>query len=434
MIKRWLVLVLLLAVVPVRAEDASWPNWRGPTMQGHANDSRVPLVWGEKKNLAWKTPLPGSGNSTPIIWGERIFLTAASANGEERYVFCVNASDGKIVWKQTASKGVQPGKTHGWNGFASPSCTTDGKHVYAFFGTPGLFCYDMDGKKVWEHRFGVFTSETGWGTAASPFLFEDLVIQNCDNDGPGALRGNTPGETAAPEALVALDKTTGAVVWSTPRNQGRGFSTPCLIPTVQGRLDLVLNGPKGVWGYDPSTGKERWHCDRSDPDELARFGEPMPVFDSHALFVVSGRPGPCQAIQMPDSGNVTRTHVLWKSVRKGHRDVGSPILVDGRIYSVDSKATLSCTDFKTGKEIYNERLSQGKGQALASPVFVHGKLLFVLDDGVTIVVEPGPKFKVVERNRLGKGGALDFGASPAIANGRLFLRSQSYLYCIAEAK
>src|SRR5207253_1565455 len=152
----------------------------------------------------WKSALPGAGNSTPVLAGDRLFLTAASRNGDERFVLCVNIADGKILWKQTASTGVEPGKTHGMNGYASPSCATDGTNVYAFFGTPGLFCYDLDGKEVWKHNFGIFRSDQGWGTAASPFLFEDLVIQNCDNDG---------GPTAAPQALVALDKKTGKVRW-----------------------------------------------------------------------------------------------------------------------------------------------------------------------------------------------------------------------------
>ena len=172
---------------------------------------RVPLNWSETENLLWKTKLPGKGNSTPIIWGERVFLTASSPNGKERLVLCVSTRDGKILWQQTATGDAPPEKTYSWNGYASASCVTDGKYVYAFFGTPGLFCYDFDGKLVWKHDFGVFTSAAGWGTAASPFLFEDLVIQNCDNDGRTALPKTAQDRKAAPMALVALDKKTGAV-------------------------------------------------------------------------------------------------------------------------------------------------------------------------------------------------------------------------------
>jgi outer membrane protein assembly factor BamB len=419
-------LVSLFSVTP----PSTWPQWRGPGGQGVSEDPRVPLSWSDRDNLLWKTPLPGNGNSTPVVWGDRIFLTAAVGKGDERHVLCLSARDGKILWQQTASRGVDPGKTHPWNGYASASCATDGEHVYAFFGTPGLFCYDLDGRLVWKHTFGTFTSEAGWGTAASPMLFEDLVIQNCDNDGPRALPKGHVEEQAAPMALVALDKKTGKERWSTPRNQGRGFSTPRLMIMANGRVDLVLNGPLGVWGYDPHTGKERWRCLRSDPQDQHRFGEPMPVADAQSLFVLSGRGGPCQSVRLPGTGDVTGSHVRWELLRRGHRDVASPVLWEGRVYAADNKGMLTCYDLRDGHQLYSGRL--GNGQAVASPVVVRGKILFVLDDGVTAVVEPGPTFQVIRRNRLGQGMALDFNASPAIADGRLFLRSQSHLYCIAE--
>src|SRR5262249_31754016 len=158
-------------------------HWRGPSGQGYSDDTKVPLTWSEKANVLWKTALPGSGHSTPIVWGDRLFLTAAKDKGNERYVVCVGAADGKVLWSQLASKGAGVDKIHNWNTYASSSCATDGKYVFAFFGTPGLFCYDFEGKQIWKHSFGVFTSETGWGTGASPFVFENLVIMNCDNDG-----------------------------------------------------------------------------------------------------------------------------------------------------------------------------------------------------------------------------------------------------------
>jgi outer membrane protein assembly factor BamB len=425
--------LLLGSLLSVAEQPAAWPQWRGPSGQGYSDDTRVPLSWSESENVLWKTPLPGTGNSTPIVWGQRVFLTAASPDGDERWVLCLSATDGKMLWQQTASRGINPGRTHDWNGYASASCATDGERVYAFFGTPGLFCYDLDGRLLWKHSFGIFTSEQGWGTAASPFVFEDLVIQNCDNDGPQALpRGQEPTE-AAPMALVALDKKTGEVRWTAPRNQGRGFSTPRLLTAAGGRADLVLNGPLGVWAYDPHTGKERWRCTRSDPNDQNRFGEPMPVSDDETLFVLSGRPGTCQAVRLPGEGDLTGSHVLWHHERKGHRDVASPILWQGLVYAACNKGVLSCYDLASGRELYSERLS-GNAKAIASPVAVRGKLLFLLDDGMTAVVEPGPTFKVIRRNRLGEGKPLDFNASPAIADGRLFLRSQSHLYCIGEMK
>src|SRR5262249_15474536 len=165
----------------------NWAQWRGPSGQGYTPDKQVPLEWSATTNLLWKTKILGEGNSTPIIWGDRVFLTAASHDGRERHVLCVRATDGKHLWQRRAAKDDDPAKTHAWNGYASASCATDGARVYAFFGTPGLFCYDFDGNLIWKHPFGIFTTLPGWGDAASPFLYEDLVIQNCDNDGAAPL-------------------------------------------------------------------------------------------------------------------------------------------------------------------------------------------------------------------------------------------------------
>jgi outer membrane protein assembly factor BamB len=428
---RWLLpaVALSLLVVPFSAGDASkrqagpWAQWRGPSGQGHVEDANVPLTWSETKNVLWKTKLPGSGNSTPILWGDRIFLTAAGEGGAERYVMCLSTG-GKLLWKKTAADSVPLEPTHAWNGYASASVAVDGKHVVAFFGTPGVFCYDFDGKLLWKKNLGVFKSKRGWGTAASPFIYEDTVILNCDNDG---------GPGAAPAALVALETGTGKPRWSTPRDLGRGFGTPRLIKVVGGRTDLVLNGPLGVRGYEPKTGKELWRCDRTDPNDLARFGEPMPVDDGKRMFVLSGRSGPYQVLEMPGKGNVTATHVRHTGVRRNHRDVSSPVAWQGKVYTVDMKGVLSCFDFATGKELYSGLIGNRRNRSLASPLAVRGKLLWLLDDGVTVVIEPGDKLKVVGRNRLA-GTDLDFGASPAVANGRLYLRSQSYLYCIGEKK
>ena len=411
---------------------ARWPQWRGPSGQGYTNDANVPLTWSETENVLWKTKLPGRGNSSPIVWDDHIYLTAASPNGLERYVLCLSARDGRILWQQTASKGVPPGRTHGWNGYASASCVTDGERVYAFFGTPGLFCYSRDGKLLWKHSFGIFTTETGWGTAASPFLFEDLVIQNCDNDGSAALPRGHKATEAAPMALVALDKRTGKVRWLTPRDQGRGFSTPRLLAGPGGRSELLLNGPRGLWAYDPRSGKELWHCERFDPKESNKFGEPMPVGDAQMLYVFSGRPGPFQAVRPGGQGDVTKSGLLWQSRRRG-RDVASPILWGDSIYMADNKATLARFDRKTGAVRATVRLASD-AKVLASPIAVRGKLLFVLDTGETVVIEPGAKPKVVARNVLGTHRTLDFAGSPAVADGRLYLRSQSYLYCIGAKK
>jgi outer membrane protein assembly factor BamB len=427
------VLVIGSALQAAEPANRNWTHWRGPTGQGYSDDTRVPLTWSDTENLLWKTvTLPGQGNSSPIVWGDRIFLTSASKSGDERFVFCISTTGGKVLWQQRASQGGDAGKTHEWNGYASASCTTDGTHVYAFFGTPGLFCYNMEGKLIWKHDFGVFTADTGWGTGASPFLFEDLVIQNCDNDGPRGLKNGANPAKTAPMALVALDKKTGQVRWQTERNQGKGWSTPVLVPMPNGRIDLVLNGPFGVWGYDPRTGKELWHCERHRGEDSALFGEPLPAFKGDMLYASSGRPGPFQAIRLGGSGDLTASSIVWDKKRPNEsRDVASPILWGDYLYLADRRPNLTCYERTTGNIVFKkDRI--GAQPVCASPVAVRGKLLFLVEDGDMLVLEPGAEYKVVRHNKLTDD--TPFRASPAIVDGRMYLRSQSHLYCIGEKK
>jgi hypothetical protein len=386
------------------------------------NDDRVPLTWSETENVLWKTRLPGKGNSSPILHDDRVYLTSSTEGGATRSILCVRATDGKLLWEQVAAKNVPLEKTYPWNGHASSSCVADGKHVWAFFGSAGLYCYDRDGTFVWKKAFGTFYSAPGWGTAASPFLYKDTIIMNCDTD---ERRGS------APAVLIALEKTTGKERWRTPRDQGRGYGTPRLMKVTGGREDLVLNGPHGVWGYDPETGKERWRCTRTDINDQQRFGEPLPVDDGERMFIASGRPGPYQILKLPGEGDITSTHVLHAGVRKGHRDVSSPIVWQGHVYAVDTKGVLSCYNMKTGEELYSGLIGNRKNRSLASPLAMQGKLLWLLDDGMTIVVQPGSKLQIAGKNKL-PGEDLDYGASPAVVNGKLYIRSQSMLWCIGK--
>src|SRR5262245_10999327 len=222
-LSQWLVLVSLATfAAPSVAGDTNWPRWRGPQQDGHSADTNLPVKW-SADNVVWKTPLPGIGQSSPIIWGDRIFLTAALDKGKERLVFCVERTSGKILWQQSAWKG-NPELSHQLNGWASASCVTDGEVVVAFFGRGGLHAYSVDGKHLWSRDLGPF--ESPWGTAACPILVDDRVIQNCDSD-----------ENAY---LIALDKRTGKEVWRTKRRDYRGWSTPSAVEAGK-RRDMVPN-------------------------------------------------------------------------------------------------------------------------------------------------------------------------------------------------
>lgn len=405
------------------AKDPGWPSWRGPTHDGHATDQTVPLEWSRTKNLKWQVDMPGAGNSSPVVWGNRVFLTAATKDGTERWIVCIDRTSGKILWQRTVAKGLPTEPVHAWNTHASATCATDGERVYAFFGTPGLFCYDLDGKLLWSRDFGLLGSSTAWGAGAgSPVLFEDLVFVNGDQ---GALRGQTDekGVDYGPSWLWALDKRSGKVVWKTLRNQGMGWCTP-VIWSGAGRPELVLNGQLGVWSYDPRTGKELWHVHGRKDGE--GFGEVTPIWGHDLLFTFTGKPGPAWAIRPGGKGDVSKTHVAWQIQRKD-RDVSSPILVGDHIYTVSRIGVATCLEAKTGNEVWRERLG---GQPCASLLCVRGKVMILNEEGTAFIIEPGPHFKLLHENRLGQ--REEFRASPAVVDGQLLIRSTQRLYCIAN--
>src|SRR5262245_398879 len=280
--KRWAWVVVLGATLAIAAAavsaESNWPRWRGPRQDGHTTDANLPRQW-SAANIVWKTELPGIGQSSPIIWGERMFLTSALGRGEQRLVLCVDRKSGKILWQQTAWKG-EPEPSHVMNGWASASCVTDGQIVVAFFGRGGLHAYTAEGQPLWSRDLGRF--ESPWGTAACPILVDDLVVQNCDAD-----------EDAY---LIALNKRTGMEVWRSKRRDYRGWSTPIVIDTGT-RRELVLNGHEGVQAYDPATGRELWFC-----KSFNGRGEPTVTPAGDLLLVVNGLAGDFYSIRPGGEG------------------------------------------------------------------------------------------------------------------------------------
>ncbi|NIP92637.1 MAG: PQQ-binding-like beta-propeller repeat protein, partial [Akkermansiaceae bacterium] len=300
-----LALFALVLGVPESRGEENWPQFRGATGRGHSTAQDVPLEW-SADSVAWKISLKGKGQSSPVNWGDRLFLTGASDDGRERYVFCLDRKNGKVLWEKTITC-ASPETPHRMNSYATPTCATDGEHVLAFFGPGGLHCFDFDGKVLWSKELGEFPGP--WGVAASPIIVGNMVIQNCDAEGPSSL--------------VALEVNTGEPLWQTARKEKPrgGWSTPILIE-AGGRKELVLNGELGVRGYDPKTGKELWLC-----RGFNGRGTPVPDFANGLLYVVNGKPGDCYAVKPGGSGDVTGSNMAWHAARRGGRDLSSPVAV-----------------------------------------------------------------------------------------------------------
>lgn len=392
----------------------NWPRWRGPLENGHATDPHVPVRWSDA-DVAWKTALPGDGQSSPIIWGDRIFLTAALEKGAKRLVLAVDRRDGKLVWEQTAWTGT-PEPSHGMNGWASSTPVTDGEIVVAFFGKGGIHAYTVEGKPLWSKDLGTFVSP--WGTAACPILVDDMVVQNCDSD-----------ENAY---ITALDKRTGNEIWKTsraskadPNESFRGWSTPIVVETGT-RRELVVNGHEGVRSYDPKTGAELWFC--ASPRGR---GEPtVTPIGENLLCVVNGQGGEFYAVRTGGSGDVTESHRTWHTPRKGGRDCPSPIVVGKYIIVSDMAGIATCYDVADGHELWKERLT---GKHSASPIAAGGLVYFLNEAGLTQVIEPGPSLKVVAESTLTPGSDEEiFRATPTPCEGQLFIRSTKVLYCVGK--
>lgn len=400
-------LLLCLGSVQHIGAAGNWPSWRGPTGDGQSSESSVPVHW-DAKSVVWKTPLKGRGQSSPVIWGDRIFLTAALEIGKQRLVICLDRKDGKVLWEHVAWTGT-PEKSHAMNGWASATCATDGEVVVAFFGKGGIHGYNLEGKQLWTRDLGTF--EGPWGTAASPLIAGNLVIQNCD---------------AEKEAyLVALDKMTGKTVWRTPRDvpDRGGWSSPVLINTGT-RQELVLNGAKAVTAYDPATGKPLWSC-----KSFNGRGEPTATPGNGLLYMINGLQGDIYAVRPGGEGDVTKTHMAWHTPRRGGRDQPSPIVIGKYLIVSNMDGLVTGYDAMTGQELWKERIN---GKFSAAPIAAGGLVYFQSDGGVTYVLEPGPKMKLVTRNELGAGADELFRASLTPSSGQMFSRSDRMLYCIGR--
>jgi outer membrane protein assembly factor BamB len=275
--------------------EPNWPRFAGADGSSHSTETDLPVKW-DAGGIAWKTKLKGEGQSAVVNWGDRLFVTSATENGTKRWVHCLDRKTGKLLWEREVPC-AKPEVNHKMNTWATPTCVTDGERVIAFFGPGGIHCFDLDGKPQWSRDLGTFPGD--WGIGASPIIDGNLVIQNCDAEGPSSL--------------VALDKTTGKTVWTAKRPDAPkgGWSTPVIIK-AGGRRELLLNGEFGVNAYDPATGRDLWFC-----KGFTGRGTPMPAFANGQIYVVNGKPGNTYVVKPGGSGDVSETHRVWDAKRVG---------------------------------------------------------------------------------------------------------------------
>ena len=445
----FMVIFILVASVSVMGaqetnNEANWPSFRGINARGFSDGRPTPAIWNVENgdNIEWKTPVPGLAHSSPIIWENRIFITTAISETENPElktglygninpvedetvhlwkVYCLDKKTGKVLWEKTAHEGIPKVKRHPMATHANSTAATDGRYVVAFFGSEGLYCYDLDGKLIWKKDFGILNSaffsvpDAQWGFASSPVIHDGVVVVQCD-----AL--NTA-------FLAALDVKTGKELWRTPREDYPTWSTPTIY-VGERKTQVIVNGFKHIGGYDFQTGKELWKIDGGGDIPI-----PTPVVAGNLVYINSahGRMSPIYAIKLDAQGDISlkdettaNDKIVW-SVRRGGSYILTPLIYGDYLYNLNWNGSLSCFHAKTGEQIYREQL--GKMAAFAaSGVAADGKLFFSSQDGDIYVVKAGPDFEVLATNSM-KDEIL---ATPAISEGKLYFRTHHFLFAIAE--
>jgi hypothetical protein len=392
-----------------------WLQFRGVAGQG-VSFEKVPERWDDESNIAWKVRLPGPGASSPIVVGDRILVTCYSGYGVpgepgeieqlRRHLVCLDRRTGEILWTtETPAAMPEQAKIREDHGYASNTPVSDGQRVYTFYGRSGVYAFDLTGKQLW--RADVGSGIHGWGSAASPILFRDSVIVNAGVES---------------ESLVALDRTTGKEKWRAGGIR-ESWNTPILVPLPNGATELIVAIFGKILGFDPATGEELWSC----ATEIGWYMVPSLIAHDGVVYCVGGRSGGALAVRAGGRGDVTESHRLWTG-RKGS-NVSSPIYHEKHLYwANDNLGIAYCADATTGAIVYEERLD-GAGQIYSAPVLAAGKIYYISRRGHAFVVAAKPSYEVLSVNQFSRGSGV-FNASPAIADGTLYLRSDSFLFCI----
>lgn len=412
-------LLILIATFSLGAEPAvegEWPRWRGPFDNGVARGD-APTAWSDSENIAWKAEVPGKGHSSPVIWGDRIFLTTSVADGAEGagsdYAFSVLAYDrktGERVWERTALRQKpHEGYHRTYGSYASNSPVTDGQTLIAFFGSRGVFAYDLDGKLLWSKDAPALRMRNEFGEGLAPVLHADTLLLTFDHEGE--------------DSMVALDKKTGRELWRVERDQPSNWAPPLVIEHG-GRTQAIVSGPSAVISYDIENGEVIWQCAGLGLNTI-----PAPVYDGKRVIVMSGFRAPnLLAIDLDGaSGDLTGTeHVLWTNQR-GNSYTPSPVLHDGILYMLTDNGMLSALDAATGEAHYQQQRLPKPYTFKSSLVAAEGKLYMATEDGDVVIVKMGPKYEVIATNTIADEFFI---ATPAIADGEIYLRGKSTLYCI----
>ena len=437
------VLAASLASLPLRAANGNgnnWAQWRGPGGLGVSTETDLPTEWSPTTNIVWKTALPGRGHSSPIVWGDRIFLTTSfkgelvpgrkapvhlDFNNKPGYVhpdavdieykhtvkvLAIDATNGTIVWERTAYDGLMYDDHHRKNTYASPTMAADGRLAYAFFESLGLYAYGFDGTLKWHADLGGII-KAGLGPGTSPVLYEDLVILQCDQ------------EMGAGSFIVALDRASGKEVWRTARSNRRSWATPLLV-RVGNHDELVASGAESVIAYDPATGKERWRANGTQSHPI-----PSPVAGHGLVFMTAGSQAKrALAIRLGGTGNlIDSPSIVWR-YNKGTAYVPSPILYGKYLYLMTDTGLLTCLDAVTGERMYEGGRVPVPATFTASAVAFDDRILLTSEDGDTFVIKAGPAHEVLRTNSIGE----PVYASPAIANGRIYIRGEHHLFAIGS--
>ena len=458
-------LAIAAATTAAPVPNENWPQWRGPLQNGVAPAANPPTTWSETNNVKWKVKIPGSGQATPIVWDNRVFIQTAiptgkkieakpaeaseqppaprpEAGGEpprtgpggpggpgggkgrggfgggpkptEVYQFailCLDRGTGKVLWQQVGREEVpHEGYRQGEGSFASSSGLTDGKHVFAYFGSRGLYCYDLDGKQQWEQDLGKMRMAMGFGEGSSPVLYQDTLIVNRDNEDNSFI--------------IALDKNTGKTLWKKPREEHTSWSTP-LITERDGKAQAVVTATGKIRSYDVASGEVLWEC-----RGLTRNVIPCPVADAGMVYCMSGFQGNALlAIRLGRTGDLTGGDAIAWTHNKSTPYVPSPLLYDGKLYFFAvNNGVLSCLDTKSGDPLFEAQKLEDLPGVYASPLGAAGRVYLPGRNGVTVVLQQSDKLEVLATNHLDE----KFEASPAAAGKDLFLRGREYLYCITE--